>query len=58
MSGSVEHNKSFEEGFHNGFAEGRTVGLEYGKAQAIEECIAILQERLIEAKLDLQGFYE
>lgn len=46
----VEHNKSFEEGFHNGFEDGRIIGLEYGRIEGLERCIAILQEKLVQAR--------
>jgi len=53
MSEVVEHNKSFEEGFENGFAEGRIVGLAYGRVEGLERCIAILQDKLIQARQEL-----
>ena len=53
MSEVVEHNKSFEEGFDNGFSDGHETGLIYGRIEGLERCIAILQEKLIQARKEL-----
>jgi len=49
----VEHNKSFEEGFANGYDEGRKSGLEYGYIDGLEHAITILQNQLHKARNEL-----
>ena len=49
----VEHNKSFEEGFGNGYSDGRESGLEYGYIAGLEHAITVLQKHLHEARNNL-----